>query len=263
MSQVEVLVAETRRAHATDTESPTYDFAAIVSVQSTMGTVPIDEDSSRLQVHGRGRCARAPADGGVSMAHGIGGCRSRSRGNSSVVVERLIDSEARTDPGGAWLRERLLRKRRKRGKRAFRRGRGNSPTTSVGWESPKLRKGPPSKALADKHGRGDEYWDYLINAAHGAWRRTSASAADDEGTRLEGGISRSCHRSIVDCGSCSVRSSTGTLPLVKFLAGLSLRNGWAFRGRPRDAPTGRRRPREPAVGVGAEGAHTPSPWPDS
>jgi hypothetical protein len=161
MSQVEALIAETRRAHATDTESPTYDYAVILSFNRAWGlfqsmkTLLAYKFAEEAAVLGRPlmeeslRLLELAAAGPNRAATALGWL------NDSLTRRLKLIQEARDSGKGTEEEEERAKaglQKRKRQLADYQRRLGIS----------KLRKFPPTKALADKHGRRDEYWDYLL-----------------------------------------------------------------------------------------------------
>lgn len=160
MRQVEILVADTRRANA-PTESPTYDFAAIVSFNRAWGLFqamktllayrfaeeaaalarPLMEESLRLM-----ELASAAND---RAALALGWL------NETMTRRLELIQEAR-ESGKATEEE------EERAKASIEKKRQEIADYQKRLGIPRLRKFPSWKDLANNHGRRDEYWDYLL-----------------------------------------------------------------------------------------------------
>ena len=200
MSDVEVLVAGTRRTHARDTEPSTYDAAVFISFNRAWG---LFQSMKTLLAYSFGE--EAAALGRPLMEESL----------------RLMELASTDDLGRAalalaWLKDTLMRRleliqeARLSGKATQEdeeKGKANVETRlseiaayqdRLGIQ--KLRKFPHWKNLADAHGRRDEYWDYLLmqQMVHGG--ELSQCASGDEGSRLELGISRPHNRYLNDRG---------------------------------------------------------------
>jgi hypothetical protein len=163
MSDVEVLVAGTRRTHARDTETPTYTAAVFVSFNRAWGLFqsmktllayrfaeeaaalgrPMMEESLRLM-------ELASGDDLDRAALALGWL------NESAVRRLELIQEAR-ESGQATKEE------EKEAKEFVRQRQKDIAKYQNRLGIPKLRKFPKDwRILADNHGRRDEFWGYLL-----------------------------------------------------------------------------------------------------
>jgi hypothetical protein len=162
MSDVEVLVAGTRRTHARDTETPTYDAVVFVSFNRAWG---LFQSMKTLLAYRFGE--EAAALGRPLMEESL-----------RLMELASTDNLGRAALALAWLKDTLMRRLKliqearlsgKATQEDEEKGKANVETRlseiaayqdRLGIE--RLRQFPHWKTLADAHGRRDEYWDYLL-----------------------------------------------------------------------------------------------------